>query len=429
MLFEILLVLVLILVNGGLAMSELAIVSARPARLQAMARAGNQGAAIALRLAQDPGRFLSAVQIGITAVGVLSGAFSGATLGARLAGWLVAQGLDADWAQAMGVGGVVIVLTYVSLIAGELVPKQIALRNPPAIAALVAPVMALIARVAAPLVWLLDRSGKVVLWLLGQGGGPQARVTEEEVQSLLSEAHQEGLIDREEREMLSGVMRLADRSARALMTPRREVGFVDLGTPPDDLLAAIRAIGQDRIPVRGDTPDEVLGVLCLVDAFAALSQGAALDIAALLRRAPAVLESTDAIDLIRLLRKTEAGMVLVYDEYGGFQGLVSGDNILTAITAGLDDRPDDAQQIVTRTDGSLLVEGAMAADEFADRLGLPRQLAGDYTTVAGLVLNQLHRMPVLGDVVSVEGWCIEVVDMDGRRIDKLLVSRAEPSEG
>lgn len=423
MLFEIVLVIVLILVNGGLAMSELAIVSARPARLQALARAGSRGAETALRLAGDPGKFLSAVQIGITAVGVLSGAFSGATLGARLAGWLTARGLDPDWAQALGVGSVVIVLTYLSLIVGELVPKQIALRNPAGVAALVAPVMAVIARVAAPVVWLLDRSGKLVLWFLGQSGGPQTKVTEEEVQSLLSEAQHEGLIEREERMMLSGVMRLADRSARALMTPRREVAFVNAGMPPDQMLAAIRATGHDRIPVLGDNPDEVLGVMCLIDAFAALSRGEALDPVKLLRPAPAVLEATDAIDLMRVLRAAPSGMVLVYDEYGGFQGLVTSGNILEAITAGMSDRPEDAPQISTRADGSLLVEGAMAADEFADRLGISRAVSGDYTTVAGLVLNQLHRMPVLGDIVTIEDWCIEVIDMDGLRIDKVLVSK------
>jgi len=226
--------------------------------------------------------------------------------------------------------------------------------------------------------------------------------------------------------MLSGVMRLADRTARALMTPRREVEMLRLGASPEATLEAIRAAGRDRIPVQGATPDEVLGVLCLIDAFDVLSRGEVLDPATLLGRAPAVLESTDALDLIPLLRGSPTRLVLVYDEYGGFQGIVTTGNILSAISVGLRDGPDDAADVVERADGSLLVEGAMAVDEFTDRLGLRRDAAGDYATVAGLVLNQLHRMPVLGDMVQVEGWQIEVIDMDGLRIDKLLVSRTTP---
>ena len=217
MIAEVLVILALIVVNGVLAMSELAVVSARPARLKPL-EAKSRGARMALRLAEHPGRFLSSVQIGITAVGILSGALAGDTLGERLEGWLAAQGMDAVWAARLGVGGVVVAITYVSLIVGELVPKQLALRNPEGVAIRVAPLMTLISIVAAPVVWFLDRSGKVLLWLLGQSGSGSSKVTEEEVHVLLAEAHEGGVLEDEERVMMAGVMRLSDRSARAVET-------------------------------------------------------------------------------------------------------------------------------------------------------------------------------------------------------------------
>ncbi len=214
MYFEIITVALLTILNGVLAMSELAVVSSRPARLRVMADKGSRGARMAIELAENPGRFLSTVQIGITLVGILSGAFSGATLGARLTGWLVAQGVSSSVADALGVGSVVVVITYLSLIVGELVPKQIALREPEAVASRVAPAMALLSKLAAPLVWLLDMSGRLVLRLLGQSGKTSDGVTDEEIRSVLAEAHSAGVIETEESRMIAGVMRLADRTAR-----------------------------------------------------------------------------------------------------------------------------------------------------------------------------------------------------------------------
>lgn len=270
MLTEIFIVTVLILINGALALSELAIVSARPARLKPLAESGDRGAQTVLDLAADPGRFLSTVQIGITVVGVLSGAFSGATLGVRMAGWLAAQGVEPEWANTLGVGGVVVVLAYLSLIAGELVPKQIALRDPERVARRVAPTMAMVSRVAAPVVWVLDASGRAVLHMLGHGGEERSGVTEEEVRVIISEAQHEGVIEGAEREMLSGVMRLADRSARGLMTPRRDVEMLDVDAPPEVTLEAIRESGRPRLPVQDPETDEVLGVIYVTDAFAAM---------------------------------------------------------------------------------------------------------------------------------------------------------------
>jgi putative hemolysin len=422
MLTEILIVVGLILLNGVLAMSEMAIVSARPGRLKSL-EGKSRGATIALRLAEEPGRFLSTVQIGITAVGVLSGAFSGATLGARLANWLAGQGVDPELANTLGVGGVVIVLTYLSLIVGELVPKQLALKNSEAVAIRVAPAMNLLSRAAAPVVWVLERSGKLLLLLLGQSGASTARVTEEEVHTLLSEAHEEGLIEPEEREMMAGVMRLADRSARALMTPRHEVQMLELEATPAETVAAIRKIARPRMPVQSRDTGEVVGIITLADAFNALSRKESLDPKRLLRDVPAVSDMADALDVMEILQGSDHHLALVYDEYGHFEGIITSGDILEAITGTVAAQTDEEPALIEREDGSLLVSGWMPADEFCDRIGLSRELAGGYETVAGLVLNVFGRLPALGESVAAEGWRFEVMDYDDRRIDKLLVSR------
>lgn len=421
---EIIIVLALILLNGGLAMSELAVVSSRPARLRGLAEGGSSGAAAAVKLSEDPGRFLSSVQIGITLVGVLSGAYSGATLGGRLANWLEGQGVATQWADNLGVGGVVVVITYISLIIGELVPKQIALRNPEAIASRVAPAMTLLARIGAPVVWFLDISGRLVLALLGQKAEGRSRVTEEEVRTILAEAHVDGVIETEEQEMLSGVMRLADRSARALMTPRREVDVLDLEASPEETLAEIRRIARPRIPVRRRETDEVLGVLYLTDAFAAMTKGETLNLTELMREVPVVSDRADALDVIEILRASPNHMALVYDEYGGFEGVLTTGDILEAITGTFMEEVSEEPAILQREDGSYLVSGWMPVDEFRDRLSFPQDSDGDYATVAGLVINHLRRLPALGDCFTLHGWRFEILDLDDRRIDKLLVSRA-----
>ncbi len=425
MVFEIAIVLALIVLNGVLAMSELAVVSARPARLKPMA-ARSAGARAALALAEEPGRFLSTVQIGITLVGVLSGAVSGATLGVRLSDQLASWGVASDLAHKLGVGGVVVLLTYLSLIVGELVPKRIALRDAEAVAIRVAPAMRLLSRLASPVVWFLDASGRLLLWLLGQSGAGGARVTDEEVRSLLTEAHEEGVLEGGEREMISGVMRLADRSVRALMTPRREVEMIEADGTPAETLAAIRRIGRARIPVRRAETDEVLGIVTLQDVFAAVSRRETLNLAALVREVPVVSDQADALDVLEVLRGTAHHIVLVYDEYGQFQGIVTTGDVLHAITGELGGNAADEPMVAERADGSLLVAGAMPVDEFCERLGIPKDLAGGFETVAGLVLNLLHRLPALGDTVQAGEWRLEVIDMDDRRIDKLLVSRRSP---
>jgi putative hemolysin len=423
MIAEVLVILALIVLNGVLAMSELAIVSARAGRLKPL-EDRSRGARMALRLAEEPGRFLSTVQIGITAVGVLSGALSGATLGERLAGTLEAQGMAADWAGWLGVGGLVVAITYVSLIIGELVPKQIALRNPEGIAIRMAPAMMVLSVVAAPVVWFLDRSGRVVLWALGQRGDSGNRVTEEEVHVLLAEAHEGGVLEAEEREMISGVMRLSDRTARALMTPRNEVEMLSLTMTPGEAVAAARRIARAKLPV-ANAEGDVLGIVTLADLFSAVSKRDAVDLKAMLRDVPVINDRMEALDVIEVLQRAEHHMALVYDEWGHFEGIVTTADLLEAITGAVASADATEPAILARADGSQLVAGWMPADEFCDRLGLRRDLAGDYDTVAGLVLHQLGRMAQLGDVAVAEGHRFEVVDMDGLRIDKVLVSRLD----
>ncbi|OYU40448.1 MAG: DNA-binding protein [Pseudorhodobacter sp. PARRP1] len=421
MIIEILVLAALIVLNGVLSMSEMAIVSARPARLKSL-ESKSKGAAAALRLAENPGRFLSTVQIGITMVGVLSGALSGATLGLRLTNWLIGLGVDADWASTFGVGGVVVTITYVSLIIGELVPKQLALRNAEGVAIRVAPAMAVLSTVTTPVVWLLDWSGKSVLWLLGQRGDMGNKVTEEEVHSLLSEAHEGGVLEDGEREMMAGVMRLGDRTARALMTPRHEIQMLELEATSAEAVAMIRKIARPRMLVQSRESGEVVGIVTLADVFNVVSRREALDLRALVVDVPVVSDQADALDALVVLHKSLHHIALVYDEYGHFEGIITTDDVLEAITGAESSADADEPALLVRADGSLLVSGWMPADEFCDRLNLSRALAGEYDTVAGLVLHQLRRMPVLGDIFVAEGYKFEVIDLDGLRIDKVLVS-------
>lgn len=428
MLTEISIVVFLTLVNGVLAMSELAVVSSRPVRLKLLADQGNRGASIAIRLAEDPGRFLSTVQIGITLVGVLSGAFSGATLGARLAGWLEVHGLSETMADGLGVGSVVVAITYLSLIVGELVPKQIALRAPEAVAAKVAPAMSLLSRVALPLVWLLNASGKGVLALLGQKGETQERMTDEEIRTVLAEAHSAGVIEEEESEMISGVMRLADRNARGLMTPRRDVEVIDVENDLDTIREQLRNSQRSRLPVRNGASDEILGVVFVKDALDAFLQGTNLDIRALMRDAPVMSDRAGAMDVIQSLRRSPAHMVLVYDEYGHFEGIVTSGDVLEAITGVFQEEDGEEPPFLEREDGSFLVAGWMPIDEFADEMGFALDGDPDYETVAGFVIDQIKRLPSLGDRFTAKGWSFEVIDMDGRRVDKLLVRRIDATQ-
>lgn len=425
MLTEILIVVALTVINGLLAMSELAVVSSRPARLKVLSDQGSKGAKTAMRLADNPGRFLSTVQIGITLVGVLSGAFSGATLGARLSEWLVGQGFSQVVSDGFGVGLVVVAITYLSLIIGELVPKQIALRDPERVAARVAPAMLLLSKIGAPLVFLLDISGRAVLALLGQKGEPEEKVTEEEVRTIIAEAETAGVLERDEREMISGVMRLADRSARALMTPRREVEVIDLSDSADEIREQLRATRRSRLPVQDGEADAIIGVVVVKELIDFLSDGGTHDLRGLVSEAPVVMDTAGALQVLREIRASRVHMALVFDEYGHFEGIITPGDVLEAIIGAFQEEEEDEPPLVARADGSWLVAGWMQVDEFSHELGISIPRDADFQTVAGFVLAQLNHLPVVGEVFEKGHWRFEVVDLDGRRIDKILVSRID----
>lgn len=424
MYLEIAIVILLTLINGLLAMSELAIVSARPARLKILADKGSKGAATAIRLAEDPGRFLSSVQIGITLVGILAGAFSGATLGARLGASLQDAGMSPAMAQTVGVGFVVVAITYLSLIVGELVPKQIALRAPEQVAARVAPMMKTIARVAAPLIWVLDRSGKLVLAMLGQSGAKSRKVSDDEVRLIIAEAESSGAMNRAESLMIAGVMRIADRTARGLMTPRHDVEMLDIDGDKATILERLHVLSHSKLPVWEANGDNIIGVLTTREILTAALTDAPFDLRTLLREAPVVRDRTSALEVIDRLRATPSHMVLVYDEYGHFEGIITPMDLLEAIAGEFPDDVTDDPKVVTRADGSYLIAGWMPVDEFVDLLSIEIDPDREYQTVAGLVLDKFGHLPEEGELLDIHGWNVEVVDMDGRRIDKLLVSRA-----
>jgi putative hemolysin len=426
---EVLIVLALIALNGVLALSELAIVSARRARLKTMAARGNRGAAAALLLAKHPGRFLSSVQIGITLVGILAGAFSGATLAERLAGYLVTLGLRIELADTVAFILVVAVTTYLSLVMGELVPKQIALRNAEGVAAKVARPMMWLARIASPLVSLLDLSSQLMLRLFGQRGESEQQVTEEEINTLVAEAASTGVVEPAEHAMIASVMRLGDRPVRAVMTHRRDVHWFDLDADEATKRATLLSAHHSRLPVAHGNIDEVIGVIDLKEVLNALLDGRGLDWNELIRKAPVIHENTDALDAIEIFKSSKAHLALVVDEYGTFEGVVSTGDILTSIAGQFHDGSDDTTPgAMQREDGSWLIDGAMPVDEMAAMLGLALPAQRDYDTAAGLVLHELRRLPKTGESFTVFGWRIEVVDLDGRRIDKLLATKLPAEE-
>lgn len=423
---EIALVLFLICLNGVLALSELAVVSARPGRLEVLAKNGSRGARAAISLAEDPGKFLSTIQIGITLVGVGAGAFSGATIGGRLAAVLPGLGVPDVLAYEAGVGIVVIVITYLTLIIGELVPKQIALSAPERVAVRVAPAMQALSRLAAPVVWLLDRSGKLVLRLIGQSGRRDSSVNDEDIHMLLSEAAGSGVIHRAEKDLIGGVMRFSDRRARSLMTPRHKVEVVRADETRMQILARFASSGHSILPLRDVEEDDIVGVLRGRDLLVATT--ATFDPLALVRTAPLVPDTLPALAVVDRLRASPGKFLIVHDEYGHFEGIITPMDVLSAIAGGFDETEDDQLKIARRNDGSFLVEGGMPTVELAEHLGLEMPDDEGFDTVAGFVFHQMGELPRTGQSVTMNDWRIEVVDMDGLRIDKVLVSRISDAE-
>jgi putative hemolysin len=426
---ELAVVLALTLVNGLLAMSELAMVSARKSRLQSMATAGSRGAATALRLIEDPGRFLSTVQIGITLVGIFAGAFSGATLADRLGDWLDTWPGLAPHGDTIGIAIVVVGITYLSLIVGELVPKRIALQSPERVATLVAPAMHRLARLAGPAVWLLKISTESILRLLRLRESREAAVTEDEVRSLIAEGTRAGTFVPKEREMIEGVLRLADRSVRAVMTPRREVAWLAEDAGREDIAAVLGERRTSRFPVCRGGIDHPIGIVQAKDLLPVALLGRPLDLQQWMLPPLVVPDRTPVLRLLERFRRERVHLAIVVDEYGTVEGVASLTDVLEAIAGDLPERGEPVETGLTqRSDGSWLVDGSMPIDAFEIRVGLQGLRSGeDYQTVAGFVLHRLRHLPNVGETFTVDGARFEVVDMDGRRIDKVLyVPAAQP---
>jgi putative hemolysin len=422
--YQIVLVLALILLNGLFAMSELAVVSARKARLAMRAEGGDSGAARALRLAENPNRFLSAIQIGITMVAILMGVVGEAAFSDNVEAYLLQVPVLVPYASPLASALVVIGLGFVSIVLGELVPKRMALAAPEAIASRAARPLEIVAAIGQPAVVALGWTSDRILHLLGIDE-KEAGITEEEVKTTIAEGVAAGAIAPEEHRMLEGVLRLADRPVRAIMTPRGEVQWIDLDDEPETLLREIESFPSSRIVVgRDGSIDEPLGIVQKKDLLNATLSGQKLDIRAVLRQPAYVPDGVSVLRLLDLLKRTPLQMAFVVDEFGTFEGIVTATDVLEAIAGTLpEEHPTQSLSITQREDGSYLVDGRTSLDELEEVIQLSERPDGDYHTVAGLLLSALGRIPVDGDSVAVGGWRFEVVDMDGRRIDKLLVSR------
>ncbi|TAJ88197.1 hemolysin family protein [Reyranella sp.] len=410
----------LIVVNGLLAMSELALVSAKRPLLEQMVRSGSRGAGVALDLMREPGRMLSAVQIGITLVGIVAGAFSGATIAERGDAWLESQDVPTRIAEPVAYVAVVVMITYLSVVLGELVPKQIGMRNAEQVAAIVARPMQILARGAAPVVILLDVSARLGLRLLGQSRPREAGVTDEEIKTMIDEAERSGVVEPEERSMISRVMRLADRSVRGVMTPRPDIEWLDLQDDDETIRQAIRASRHARILAANGDIDEVVGAIPVRAALVALMDGGVDAVRLLVQPVPVVSDRLGAIDVVEQLRQSPLNLVIVVDEHGSVEGIVSEGDILKTVVADIEEREEP--NFTVRDDGSLLIDGSCPVDELGERLGILLPPDHRYHTVAGFVLDRMKRLPRIGESFSHGLWRFEVVDIDGTRIDKLLVT-------
>jgi putative hemolysin len=426
---DILVIFLLIILNGVFAMSELAVVSARKVRLKTLAEEGQRGAEIALDLAENPGRFLSTVQIGITLVGILAGTFSGATLAKALGSYLNRFPLIAPTGEPLAIGLVVLSVTYLSLIVGELVPKQLALRNAERIAAAIARPMALLAKTGIPIVYFLELSTAAVLRLLGQHRVPEQTVTEEEVKEVIAEGVTSGVLKPVEQEMISGVMRLADWRVQAIMTPRREIVWIDLEDSAEDIRHKLRETNYSRFPVALGGLDEFLGIVQTKDLLNRVLDGKPLDIKGALCQPLVVHNHMLALRVLEMIKQSPIHMAIVVDEHGVLEGLVTATDILKAIVGSLAEPGASAEpEIEQREDGSWLMDGNLPVEIVEDLLGLkeiPEER--DFHTLAGFMLSRFEWIPAAGDHFEWEGFRFEVVDMDGHRIDKVLVAISSTS--
>jgi putative hemolysin len=428
MLAYFLILVALVLVNGLFAMAELSLFSSRGTRLKQMAKEGGRGARAALRLLDDPTRFLSTVQFYITLIGIAMGVYSGARFAPPLGTWL--QGVDglapvAEYLDTTAYVIVVVAVTFLSLVIGELVPKRWALTNPEAIAARLAPFMEALALVSKPFVWVLQGSTELVTRMLGIRSTTSRAVTEEEIRGMIAEATHTGIFHVAEHQMIEGVLRLPDRTVRSIMIPRGDVVWLDAADSRETVWNAVRTSGHSRYPVCRGQLDELIGVVMTGDLAEWLGDPSSGELAARARAPLIVHESTRILRLLDLFRESKMHFAVIVDEHGSIEGVVTPSDILTAIAGELPEAAsEEPAEAVARDDSSWLVDGSMSIDDVERLLKQGNMRSGDdYTTVAGFVLAQLGHLPTTGESFRWKGLRFEVVDMDGRRIDKLLVQR------
>lgn len=423
---EILLIILLIAGNGLLAMSELAVVSSRKVRLQHLVDRGDPRARVALKLANEPNQFLSTVQIGITLVGILAGAFGGATIAEQLAISLENIPLLAPYSEAIGVAVVVLAITYFSLVFGELLPKRLALSNPERIASILARPMRFLSIIAAPAVRILSFSTDSVLRIAGIKPSTEIPVTEDEIRMLIRQGTAVGVFEETEEDLIKNVFRLGDRRVSALMTPRHEIVWLDIDDIPELNQRRVAESGQSRFPVCQGSIDKIVGVVRATDLLAQLVNGKPLEIGVAMRQPLVIPESMRALKALELFRKTGRHLALIVDEHGGIEGLITHHDILAAIVGDIPLVGEPVElQIQQREDGSWLIDGTLLIDEFREMFRLkrlPSEEDGIYQTLGGFIMSYLGRVPSVGEHFEWNRLRFEVVDMDGRRIDKVLVS-------
>lgn len=422
---EILMLISLILLNGIFAMSEIALVTARKARLMKLASEGDRAAAVALKLGEDPTQFLSAIQIGITSIGLLNGIVGESVLAGPFSRWLQTCGISAPTADISATAIVVVVVTYVSIVVGELVPKRMGQISPESTARLVARPMQLLARLTRPFVMLLALSTHALLRLLGVRQQAPASVTEEEIHAMLDEGSEAGVIEQQQHTMVRNVFRLDDRQLGSLMVPRSDVVYIDIQHSPHENLRILLESEYSRFPVCDGGLDTLLGVLHAKQALASVAQGNTLDCTAHLSPCVFVPETLTGMDLLDQFRTKHMPMVFVIDEYGAMNGIVTVQDVLEAVTGEFSSNDDEETWAVQRDDGSWLLDGAIPLPEMKDRLQLkhmPDEEKGRYHTLSGMMMLLLGKVPATGDHQDWEGWRFEVVDMDEKRIDKVLAT-------
>ncbi len=429
---EIVIIFALLLVNAFFAMSEIAIVSASKPLLRQAAKQGNKRAEAALKLADDPGKFLSTVQVGITLVGILAGAYGGATIAEKIAPMFDEVEFIQPHGETFAVAIIVTCITYFSVVIGELVPKQFAMRHAERIAMIVVTPMGILSMITSPIVFILQISASFLLSLLGVHKDNEEQMTEEEVKAILSESAETGVIEKSEHEMLQRVIRLGDRDIKSIMTHRQDVVFIDLNAGLEEIRDKIHEAGHSRYPVIDERPDNVIGIIQAKDMLDELLNTHTFNIRSHLKEIYAMPENSTCLAALEHFKKSSINLMIIVDEYGSTQGIVTPSDLLEAIVGVLPSNygEDHEAMIVERDDGSWLVDGRTPIEEIHLSIGLNEISADeDYDTIAGFVLEYLRKTPKTADAFEVFGHRFEIMDMDGRRIDKVLIQKLEANEG